>query len=542
MHRTEITSDSTRRRQRLLVRGVTTLAVGGGYYVTAVLSLRLALVEENVTPVWPPTGIALVAILLFGRSVWPGIGVAAFLVNAPISPSLGAAAVVAVGNTLAPLLSAQLLRRVGFRTEFDRLRDALALVFLAALGGMLVSATLGASTLALSGAIPADEFPSAWSVWWTGDAMGVLIVAPFLLSLLSIRFRPGTRWSRRMEAAALFVGLAITCRLVFSSDVGLQFLIFPFLIWAAWRFQLRGAAPAALLASAAAIWASVQGTGPFSGGTLLEKMVNLQAFNGSVALTAFVLATITTERLKAREALRRSGVELEQRVLRRTEELWATVKKLELSEMQLAEAQQVAHIGSWEWDIPANRVTWSDELFRLYGLEPGSINVNYEAFLERLHPGDRKRVAAIMDKAYKDHQPFAIDHRIVLPAGSEGILHSRGRVVIDEHGNPVKMVGTAQDISERKRAEKYAQRLDEADVRRKQALELNDEIIQGLALAKYALESGDAPAAARLVETTLEAARTIVSDLLGAERGDAQLEPGDLVREAPARLPEEGEG
>jgi PAS domain S-box-containing protein len=542
MYRTEITSESTQRRRRLLVRGFTILAVGGAYYVTAVLSLRLALVEENVTPVWPPTGIALVAILFLGRSVWPGIGVAAFLVNAPISPSLGAAAAIAVGNTLAPLLSAQLLRVVGFRTEFDRLRDALALVFLGALGGMLVSATVGASTLALSGAIPAEEFASAWSVWWTGDAMGVLVVAPFLLSLPSIRLRIGTRWSRRAEATALFVGLAITCRLVFTSDVGLQFLIFPFLIWAAWRFQLRGAAPAALLASAAAIWASVEGTGPFSGGTVLENMVNLQAFNGSVALTAFVLAAITTERLKAREALRRAGLELEERVLRRTEELWAAVKKLELSEMQLAEAQKVAHIGSWEWDVPASTVTWTDELFRLYGLEPGSIKVDDEAFLERLHPDDRERVAAIRDRAFKDHQPFAIDHRIVLPDGSERILHSRGRVVIDEQGNPVKMVGTAQDISERKRAEEYAQRLREADVRRREALELNDEIIQGLALAKYALESGDAPAAVRLVETTLEAVRTIVGDLLGAEGGDAQLEPGDLVREAPARLPEEIEG
>jgi integral membrane sensor domain MASE1 len=160
-----------------------TLIVAVAYYVAARLGLRVALIEENVTPLWPPTGIALVAFLVFGRALWPGVALAAFAVNLPINTNVLAAAATAAGNTLAPLVAASLLLRVGFRREIDRLWDAVHIVFLGALLSTLISASVGAATLVISGALPAHEFPAAWAVWWTGDAMGVLVVAPFLLSL-----------------------------------------------------------------------------------------------------------------------------------------------------------------------------------------------------------------------------------------------------------------------------------------------------------------------------------------------------------------------
>src|SRR5438445_8568294 len=173
--------------------------VGVAYYATAWLSLRVALVGHQVTPIWPPTGIALVGLLLFGRRVWPGITLAAFLVNAPIGPTLPAAAVIAIGNTLAPLAAVTLLEAVGFERELDRLRDAIGLVFLGAILSMAVSATIGTATLVLSGALPAPDFWPTWSVWWAGDAMGILIVAPFLLSLLRVRVHTAFPWRRRAE-------------------------------------------------------------------------------------------------------------------------------------------------------------------------------------------------------------------------------------------------------------------------------------------------------------------------------------------------------
>ena len=297
------------RARRTLMYVAKVLALALAYYVAARLSLRLALVREQVTPIWPPTGIAVVGLLLFGRRMWPGIALGAFLVNAPIGPTPLAAAGIAIGNTAAPLVAVSLLHRVGFRPELERLRDAMAIVFLASLVGMAVSATVGTGTLLLADAINAERFLPTWSVWWTGDAMGVLVFAPFLLSLRPSRAGDGWSTSRRLEALLLLVILAAVTFLLFRSSLPVQYLVFPFLGWAAWRFGQRGAAPAVLVSSAIALWAALQGTGPFAEGGLLEKMVTLQVFNASAALSTFFLAAVVAER---REHLReRDRAELE---------------------------------------------------------------------------------------------------------------------------------------------------------------------------------------------------------------------------------------
>jgi signal transduction histidine kinase len=264
------------------------------YGVAAHLSLGLALVHGQVTPVWPPTGIAVVALLVFGRRVWPAIFVAALAVNLPLGPSPLGAAVIATGNTLAPLFATELLKLVDFHRELDRLRDAVAIIGLAALVGMSVSATFGTSVLVLSGAVSSDSFWSTWAVWWTGDAMGVLLVAPFLLSLMPSLAAPPLNLRSGAELVLLLVGIGLATYVLFEDRLRLEYLVFPLIMVAAWRFRLRGAAPAALIASGIAIWTTVHGSGPFVSETLLQKMVSLQVFNVCVALTSFVLASFVT--------------------------------------------------------------------------------------------------------------------------------------------------------------------------------------------------------------------------------------------------------
>jgi PAS domain S-box-containing protein len=444
--------------------------VGLAYLGAAELSLRVALVERNVTPVWPPTGIALVALLLFGPRVWPAIAAAAFVVNAPISPSVVVALAITVGNTLAPLLALFLLKKAGFRPELDRLRDAMAIVFLAALVGMLVSATVGSAALALSGAVPLAAYGGTWAVWWAGDAMGVLVFAPFLLSL---RAHPGeASWLRRIEAIALFIALAVVSYLVFRSRLELQYVVFPFLGWAAWRFELRGAAPAALIASGIAVWAAVRGYGPFEGGTLFQKMVTLQVFNVAIAFASFVFAAVVTERRRAGAALARAAQDLEERVRLRTSELSRANRELELQMREreqaeeelrrtgalLSQAQQIAHIGSWEWDIGRDTVTWSDELFRIFGLHPREFEGTYDAFLRLVHPHDRGRVDADVERAVRERTSFEFHHRIVRPDGEERVVSARGEVITDPSGTSIRLVGTGQDITEQRRAEETLRR------------------------------------------------------------------------------------
>jgi signal transduction histidine kinase len=284
--------------------------VGAVYWLAARLSLGLALVHGQVTPVWPPTGIALVAFLLLGRRAWPAIALGAFAVNLPIGPSPIGAAVIAAGNTLAPFAAAELLRRVDFHRELDRLQDAIAII-VAALVAMMISATVGSLVLLLSGSVPSANFWSTWAVWWTGDAMGVLLVAPFLLSIRLARTTalPGERgreirWRQRVELAGLLAATGLVTYLLFQSRLGLQYLVLLVIMVTAYRFRLRGAATAALIVSGVAIWSAIKGTGPFFDETLLEKMITLQVFNVTVALTSFLFAFFVRTRERQEEMSR----------------------------------------------------------------------------------------------------------------------------------------------------------------------------------------------------------------------------------------------
>ncbi|OOG66070.1 bifunctional diguanylate cyclase/phosphodiesterase [Rhodanobacter sp. B04] len=129
---------------------------------------------------------------------------------------------------------------------------------------------------------------------------------------------------------------------------------------------------------------------------------------------------------------------------------------LQQHQRMLDQAQQVAHIGSWEWDIAGNRVTWSAELYRIYGVTPTRHAATLQAYLALVHPQDRARVQGIVEQALRDRQPFEFEERIVRADGDERALLSRGTVDVDETGRAIRMLGACQDITERKRAEQMA--------------------------------------------------------------------------------------
>lgn len=308
--------DRARLRQHA-VEVLTVLAVAACYYATARLGLLQQLVRGQVTPLWPPTGIAVAALLVFGIRIWPGIALGALAVNIAIGPSVLPVLLIAVGNTIAPVCSCLLLRRADFHNEVDRLRDALALVFLGALAGMLISASVGTGALAVSGALPDAGFWSTWSVWWTGDAMGVMVVTPFLLVVRRIRRPYGIGPARWAEAAALAVSTAtVTVLATDSAGASLLFLVSPFLIWAAFRFERAGAACCALGVSTLAILAAGRMAGPFAHHGLLTNMITLQAFNGTTALTSLLLAAVVTERNRTYREIKRLCTQLSEKVTR----------------------------------------------------------------------------------------------------------------------------------------------------------------------------------------------------------------------------------
>ncbi|HXF60019.1 MAG TPA: PAS domain S-box protein [Caldilineaceae bacterium] len=134
-------------------------------------------------------------------------------------------------------------------------------------------------------------------------------------------------------------------------------------------------------------------------------------------------------------------------------ELKETQLALEKRERQLSEAQRLTQIGSWEWDIQADVILWSRELYRIYGLDPGVGPLTYQDFLARLHPDDRPMVEQIIAQALRDARPFRFEHRIVRPDSAVRYIQAQGRVVVDDQGQSVVMYGTGQDITERKQLE-----------------------------------------------------------------------------------------
>ncbi len=268
------------------------------YYLGAKLGLRFAFINSSVTTVWPPAGIALAAFVLLGYRVWPAIFGAAFLANitttGAVLPSIG----IAIGNTAEGLLGAYLVNRFarGGRV-FDRVRDIMRFTVLAALVSTIVSATIGIVSLALGGLLSWHDAPRVWLTWWLGDAVGDIVIAPALI--LWIGVKPAPRWNRQqlLEAIALTVVTVIVTLAAFGGlfptrHYPLTVLLWPVMIWVAFRFTPREAASAMLIASFIAILRTLHGAGPFSIYAANESLVLLQVWTGITAATNLVLAAV----------------------------------------------------------------------------------------------------------------------------------------------------------------------------------------------------------------------------------------------------------
>jgi len=286
------------------------------YHLAARLGLEMAYVQINTSPVWPPTGIALAALLLFGYRLWPGVTLGVLLGSLLNGAQFNIALGMALGNTLEALAGAYCLKRFfDFHTAMDRIQDVVGLAVVG-LFSTAISATLGATTLTLTGASLPESFGAIWITWWVGDLLGALVVAPALLVWAT---RTPFHHPRRasLEAGALLALLALVAGYAFSDrpsasiyHQALIYLIFPFIIWAALRWGQRGATAGVILVSGIAILRTVQGVGPFSLASKNDSLVLLQTFTAVVSLTSLILAAATLERRTASETLRQRADDL----------------------------------------------------------------------------------------------------------------------------------------------------------------------------------------------------------------------------------------
>ncbi|MEP6997655.1 MAG: MASE1 domain-containing protein [Betaproteobacteria bacterium] len=305
------------------------------YVAAAKLSLLLAIPPGYAIAVWPPSGVALAAILLAGNRMWPGIWLGAALANLTVHASVLAAALIGTGNALEAIACAALIQRfIGLPRRFESGEDVFKFVVIAATAST-VAATIGVSAIALTGTTSAADFAANWWTWWQGDVTGIIVVAPLILFW---RARPsrGVSMSKKIETTSFALVLAVAGYIVFGSAVtslgfspALLLLTFPLIIWAALRFdQLEVAAAIAALCAMAVVY-TILGRGPFASSSVNASLVLLLAFIGIVAVTGLVLSAVVGERRRGMERLHEAQGELGRRVEERTHELEQTNRALQ---------------------------------------------------------------------------------------------------------------------------------------------------------------------------------------------------------------------
>jgi signal transduction histidine kinase/CheY-like chemotaxis protein len=279
------------------------------YFVAGRLGLSLAFVNASASAVWPPTGLAIAALLVFGTGLWPGILIGAFAVNLTTSGDVPSSVGIAVGNTLEAIVATYLVRRwASGRAVFERPQHVLRFALFAATLAPAVSATLGVTSLELTGLARWSDFAPIWLTWWLGDAGGALLVTPAVV--LWATKSEGLAPERLAEAALIAVAAVATGAVIFGGlqplsvqHVPVAFLTFPVLVWAAFRFGPRAAATVMFALSGIAIWGTLNGFGPYALGSPNESLLLLQSFMAVAAVTSLVLAAAVLDRSRAERRL-----------------------------------------------------------------------------------------------------------------------------------------------------------------------------------------------------------------------------------------------
>jgi len=317
-------------RQRSLRRVIEMAALAAAYFIGAHAGLQLAAVNKNVTAVWPPTGIAVAGLCLWGISAWPGVAVGALLANLDNGAGWATSLGITVGNTLAPLAAAFLLtRRFRFHPQLDRKSDVAVLMGFGGALCMLISATLGTTALLITTSLPVSQYWSTWLVWWVGDGVGVILFAPALLTTASIPWRKNPAFARPVEAIAYLVVLAVGSWILLVNSFPLRSLAFPLVVWAAVRFRQQMTAVAVLVVTAISIGTAILDPSTLPALSSTERLLALDLFGAAIAVSAQILAAVEAERVQVQQALQEAATVLEARVQERTRELATANQELE---------------------------------------------------------------------------------------------------------------------------------------------------------------------------------------------------------------------
>jgi len=287
------------------------------YFIAGKLGLMLASLQASATPVWPPAGIALAALLLLGYRAWPAIFIGAFLVNVTTAGNVATSFAIGTGNTLEALVSAWLVNRfAGGINVFDRPQGVFK--FALAVGiSAIISPSFGVTSLGVAGFADWAKYGAIWLTWWLGDTTGALVFTPLIL-LWSVASKQRWNTMEAAEVGALLLLLALLSGVVFggwpsvsSRNYPIVLICGPIVIWTAFRFRQRETATGIFILSAIAVWGTLHGFGPFVGETENQSLLAVQWWTAVLSITAMALSAGMAERRRIEEELQQQKVVLE---------------------------------------------------------------------------------------------------------------------------------------------------------------------------------------------------------------------------------------
>ncbi len=414
------------------------LALAAVYVLLGWLGPRTARVVDVATLVWPAAGVALAALVLGGYRLWPAVTLGAFVTNllagTPPLVTFG----IAIGMTLEILVGAWALQSVaGCRGSLDRFKSMATLVVLAGLGSTLLGASLGALSLRLGG-LTTEPFAQVWSKWWAGDFLGIVIIAPLLLTWVC---GPHALRSRGdlLEAAALGACLLVGSALVFaqtpptvlSAPVLQPYVLFLPLLWAALRFGTHGAATGNFLVSVAAIWATAAGFGPFVRSQPAESFLALHIFLGSAAVASLALGAVVVERERSIQALHEQGLVLRTVIDGATDAIYVK-------------------------DAMGRFATVNAAGTRLFGMRPEDV-IGKDA-VALFSAEEASAVRKVDQEVWRTGQSVTVEEPLMVE-GKTRVLHTTKAPYRDHLGRMIGIIGISRDITFRKTEELARARL-----------------------------------------------------------------------------------
>ncbi|MDP1939811.1 MAG: EAL domain-containing protein [Gallionella sp.] len=535
------------------------LLIALAYFVSARLGLAIPYVDTHITLIWLPTGIAVATLLRWGYAYWPGIFLGAAATNFSIDASPLLDSSIALNNTLGPMLTVWLLKRLKFHDALHRARDILFLGLAAAIG-MLLSASGGISSLVLFGLLSLQDVGTAWLSWWAGDFVGVLLAAPLLLNIS--RAELSILWKRRMEFLAWCLTTLAGSWVIFvlnndanGNSMPLVFMLLPLVVWLAMRFGTVGSSLGLLLPVVIAVTATHYGMGPFHIQDTQHGLLLLWLYLATLVVVGLMVLALQAGRNRAEDELKvalqhEAGALNELRVMLNTsgEGYWKldqrghitevndaychlvgyakeeiigmhlgkfeaieqtpeaialhighildqgydrfetkhrhrdghlidievsvsfitemncfiaflhdiSQRKLSEAELQyrqdlLNEAQKLGQLGSCELNLISDKLRWSDEVYRIFEIDPSQFSLSYENFLSLIHPDDRDKVNQAYTQSLTNRQVYDIEHRLLFADGRVKWVREHCSSEFDESGKPLRSVGAVQDITKQHR-------------------------------------------------------------------------------------------